>query len=51
MEVAAEVEECPICSYEFPVRKSGVTAVTWLMIGLMILFALPALGWVVGLFG
>ena len=49
VEQGAEV--CPYCGYEFPVAKPGVTPMAWLFIALMVIFALPALAWLLGLFG
>ncbi|WP_420456443.1 zinc ribbon domain-containing protein [Rubrivirga sp.] len=46
---AAEV--CPYCAYEFPVRKAATTASAWLFVGLMVLFAVPLLAWLLGWFG
>ena len=47
----AEAEVCPYCGYEFPTPKPGHRPVTWAMIIAMVLFALPVLGWLLGLFG
>ena len=51
MPIDLEAEVCPICGYEFPLAKPGVTPMAWLFIALMVIFALPALAWVFGLFG
>ena len=43
-------EACPYCGYEFPLRKAGVSAMAWVFVALMVLFALPFLarwlGWI-----
>ncbi|MAQ92578.1 MAG: hypothetical protein CMM84_03470 [Rhodothermaceae bacterium] len=44
-------EVCPFCAYEFPVPKAGMKASAWLFVGLMLLFAFPALLWLLGWFG
>ena len=41
LEVPADATECPYCGYEFPVARPGVRPMTWVMIGLMLLFAIP----------
>lgn len=51
MEVDADTSECPICGYEFPVPKAGVTASAWLFVALLVLFAVPLLAWALGWFG
>ena len=51
MPTDAEAPECEVCGYEFPEPKAGVTAMTWLFIGLMVLFAVPLLAWLAGWFG
>lgn len=43
---------CPYCGYEFPVPKAGMSAMAWVFVALMVLFAVPALAaWVLGWFG
>jgi len=42
---------CPYCGYEFPTPKLGSFTVAWLMIGLMVLFAIPILAWLMGWLG
>ena len=49
MEAPSEATECPYCSYEFPVARRGSRPVGWLMVALMVLFALPLLAWLSGL--
>ncbi|WP_412069807.1 zinc ribbon domain-containing protein [Rubrivirga sp. IMCC43871] len=49
--VADDLDTCPYCGYEFPVRKASMTASAWLFVGLMVLFALPVLAWLLGFFG
>lgn len=41
--------ECPYCGYEFPAPRPGTRGVAWIMIGLMILFGVPLLVWLIGL--
>ena len=48
LDAPVEVKTCPYCDYEFPAPKSGSLTVTWLMIGLMILLAVPFLRWLFG---
>ncbi|MEO0557276.1 MAG: zinc ribbon domain-containing protein [Bacteroidota bacterium] len=48
MEVPADTEVCPFCGYEFPVRKASTRLSAWLFVGLMILFAVPLLAWLLG---
>jgi len=49
--VPEDAAECPYCGYEFPVARAGTRATAWLMIGLMVLFALPVLAWLLGWLG
>ncbi len=51
MDAPNDSEECPFCGYEFPVAKPGVKPVTWLLIALMVLFAIPVLAWIAGMLG
>lgn len=51
MEVPADAEVCPICDYEYPVARAGVTPMAWLFVALMVLFALPLVAWLAGWFG
>ena len=51
MEIHLDEEECPFCGYEFPTSRPGLFTVTWLMIGLMILFGIPILAWLLGWLG
>ena len=51
MPTAADLPECEVCGYEFPEPKAGTTAITWLFIALMVLFAVPLLAWLAGLLG
>ena len=51
MDVPAEAETCPVCGYEFPVARAGVRPMAWVFVGLMVLFAVPALAWLLGWFG
>lgn len=48
LEAPADAAECPYCGYEFPVPRPGLRPVTWVMIALMILFAIPLLAWLLG---
>ena len=48
MDAPADAAECPMCGYEFPVVKAGLGLSAWLMVGLMLLFALPLLAWLFG---
>ncbi|MDX1418412.1 MAG: zinc ribbon domain-containing protein [Rubricoccaceae bacterium] len=48
LEAPADAEACPYCGYEFPVPKAGVRPMGWVMIALMILFAIPLLAWLFG---
>jgi len=48
LEVPAGVAECPYCRYEFPLPRPGLRPATWLMIALMVLFAIPLLAWLLG---
>ena len=43
LEVPADAEDCPYCGYEFPKPKPGLRPITWVMIALMVLFAIPSL--------
>ena len=45
LDAPAEVSVCPYCGYEFPEPRVGLRPMTWLMIVLMILFAIPLLAW------
>ena len=47
----AGTTECPFCGYEFPSSEPGSFTVAWLMIGLMILFGIPILAWLMGWLG
>ena len=49
--VDEDAEVCPFCAYEFPLPKPGMKASAWLFVGLMLLFAFPALLWLLGVFG
>ena len=51
METPAGTETCAVCGYEFPVPRRGVRASAWLFVALMVLFAVPLLAWLLGLFG
>ena len=51
MPTDAALPECEVCGYEFPQEKAGVTAMTWLFIALMVLFAVPLLAWLSGWLG
>ncbi len=51
MEAPADEAECPYCGYEFPVARAGTRPMGWLMVGLMALFALPLLAWLLGWLG
>ena len=51
LSVPAGVEDCPYCGYEFPVPKAGARPVAWVMVALMILFAVPLLAWLLGWLG
>ena len=44
-------EVCPYCAYEFPVRKASTSTMAWLFVGLMVLFAVPLVAWLLGWFG
>lgn len=46
-----DAEVCPYCGYEFPVRGAGVSTMAWVFVGLMVLFALPLLAWLLGWLG
>src|SRR5690606_4838540 len=48
LEVPAGVAECPCCRDEFPLPRPGLGPATWLMIVLMVLFAMPLLAWLLG---
>ena len=48
LEAPADAEECPFCGYEFPVRKATTRLSAWLFVGLMLLFAVPFLAWLLG---
>lgn len=48
MDAPLDAPECPLCGYEFPVEKTGVRMSAWLMVLLMVLFALPLLAWLFG---
>ncbi len=37
MSVEAEAEVCPVCGYEFPEPRTGVSPMAWLMAALLIL--------------
>lgn len=47
----ADADVCPFCGYEFPAPRPGMGPMAWVMVALMIMFALPILGWLFGLFG
>jgi hypothetical protein len=49
--VEGEAPVCPYCGYEFPVPRAGTRATTWVMVALMVLFALPLLAWLLGWLG
>ena len=51
MEAPADAAECPWCGYEFPAPRAGVRPSAWLMVVLMLLFALPLLAWLSHLIG
>lgn len=51
MDAPADAAECPFCGYEFPVPRAGTRPIGWLFVALMVLFALPVLAWLAGLFG
>lgn len=51
LEAPADADECPYCGYEFPVPRPGVRPMTWAMIGLMVLFGVPLLVWLMGWLG
>jgi hypothetical protein len=51
LSVPAGEPECPFCGYEFPVPRAGTRPAGWVMVALMVLFALPMLAWLLGLFG
>ena len=51
LDAPVDGEECIYCGYEFPTPKTGSITVTWLMIGLMILFGIPVLVWLMGWLG
>ena len=51
MEAPADAAECPFCGYEFPAPRAGTRPVAWVMVALMVLFALPLLAWLLGLLG
>lgn len=40
VQVDADAEICPICSYEFPKQSTGVKVMAWLMIILLLLWLL-----------
>ena len=48
---AMDAPECPYCGYEFPVARAGTRPVGWVMVALMVLFAVPLLAWLLGLLG
>jgi hypothetical protein len=48
LEGPADAAECPYCGYEFPVPRAGVRPMTWVMIALMVLLAIPLLAWLLG---
>jgi hypothetical protein len=48
LEAPLDAAVCPYCGYEFPTPKVGVRPVGWLMIVLMVLFAVPLLAWLAG---
>ncbi|NNF58343.1 MAG: zinc ribbon domain-containing protein [Rhodothermaceae bacterium] len=48
LDAPADAEVCPFCGYEFPTPRAGTRSVTWLMILLMVLFAIPLLAWLFG---
>lgn len=43
MPTASDLPECEVCGYEFPEPKASFRPSVWLFIGLMLLFAFPAL--------
>ena len=45
MPTPADEPECAVCGYEFPEPKAGLGTMAWIMIGLMLLFAIPLLRW------
>ena len=49
--VADDAEVCPYCGYEFPVARRGTRSMAWLFVALMVLFAFPALAYLLGWFG
>ena len=51
LDAPADAAVCPFCGYEFPASKPGSFTVAWLMIGLMILFGIPVLAWLLGWLG
>ena len=50
LEAPADSAVCPFCDYEFPVRKATTALSAWLFVGLMLLFAVPLLAWLLGWF-
>ncbi len=51
LEAPADAAACPFCGYEFPVPRAGLRPAAWLMIALAVLFAVPLLAWLTGVFG
>lgn len=51
MDVPADTEVCPVCDYEFPVRKASTRVSAWLFVVLLLLFAVPLLAWLLGWLG
>ena len=51
MAVPAGAEVCPVCGYEFPVARAGVAPMAWVFVGLMVLFAVPLVAWLLGWLG
>ncbi|MFN3595944.1 MAG: zinc ribbon domain-containing protein [Rubricoccaceae bacterium] len=51
LDAPAAAPVCPFCGYEFPRPQAGTRPAAWLMIVLMVLFAVPLLAWLMGWLG
>ena len=49
--VDERAEVCRYCGYEFPVARAGTGPMAWVFVGLMVLFAVPLLAWLLGWLG
>ncbi|HYE95705.1 MAG TPA: zinc ribbon domain-containing protein [Rubricoccaceae bacterium] len=45
LEAPADAAVCPYCGYEFPGARAGTRSAAWLMVLLLVLFAVPLLAW------